>query len=324
MPVAGAQITSFNGVEFAKYINSVRDSQYGPSFVAHRIPHRNGAKQEQTGNLPFRVEYDLEFAGLEWANNARTVIGAMIQKPRGPLVHHLYGKLRAVLKGPISGSWDPVNRGTHYAVKLLFEEDTLTNNLSFERTPSGVSDDLGTAATQTDTSMASYVNAIFERFTKGAPALRTRSLALAAQVAMSSFTADARAYAGSALTQFTSGQITPELTARLTRLPTGLEAATLALRPIETLNSYGSAAIDSAEVTLRQARNLDQAIRANLPPPIEWTVQQQTTLFRLVGYLYPTRTLNDKITLFQNILATNRLSRPDALYPGQVLIVPAP
>lgn len=324
MAVAGVQTTAFNGVEFAKYVTNVKDSQYGPSFVAHRIPHRRGARQEQTGDLPFRSEYALEFAGLEWANNARTVLGAIIQKPRGTLTHYLFGPIRMVLKGPVSGSWDPVGRGTHYGVSLIFEEDTLTNELNFSRTPSSLSSEVTASVTETKAQMTNFVLAIFERNTRGAPALRLRAESLAAQTSMTTFTAAASDFAGAALDQFTAGSITPELATRLTRLPTLLDAATLALRPIQTLTPYGATTIDAAEITLRQCRNLEQSIRANLPPPIQWPVPEPMTLMRFVGAIYPTRTIDDKFAIFQSILTTNRLLRPDALFGGQLLTIPAP
>ena len=324
MAVAGVQTTAFNGVEFAKYVTNVKDSQYGPSFVAHRIPHRRGARQEQTGDLPFRSEYALEFAGLEWANNARAILGAIIQKPRGTLTHYLFGPIRMVLKGPVSGSWDPVARGTHYAVSLTFEEDTLTNELNFSRTPSAMSNEISASVTETNAQMTNYVGAIFERYTRGASSLRLRSQSLLVQSSMTTFTTAASDFAAAALDQFTAGQITPELATRLARLPTLLDAATLALRPMQTLNPYGATSVDAAEVTLRQCRNLEQSIRANLPPPIIWPVPEGMNLTRFVGALYPTRNIDDKFAIFQSILTTNRLLRPDALVGGQLLTIPAP
>lgn len=324
MAVQGAQAISFNGVDFTKYVVQTRHPAYGPSFVAHRFPMRRGAKQEQTGDLPFRAEHALEFAGREWANNARAVIGAMIQKPRGTYVDPLYGKIRAVLKGPISGTWDPVQKGTHYAVTLIFEEDTLTNALDFSRTPTAVGDEVTASSTHADAQMALFVQSIFDHFTVGSRSLQLRAQSLAVQATTMAFTTQARSYSASAIEQFQAGQITPDLATRLSRLPTAMDAAVIAMRPIETLNAYGSGMVDAAELTLRYARDLDRAIRANLPPPIQWTVAQPMDLFRLVGWLYPTRNLDEKIALFQSILTTNRLSRPDALYAGQVIAVPAP
>lgn len=323
MAVQGAQAISFNGVDFTKYVVLTRHTNYGPSFVAHRFPMRNGAKQEQTGNVPFGVEHQLEFAGREWANNARTILGAMIQKPRGTYVDPLYGKIRAVLK-PLSGTWDPVQKGTHYAVTVRFEEDTLTNTLDFSRTPTAVGDEVSAASTTADSQMALFVQSIFDRFTVGTRSLQLRAQSLSVQATVSVFTTQARSYSAAAIEQFQAGQITPDLATRLSRLPSAMDAAVVAMRPVETLNAYGPGMIDAAELTLRYCRDLDRSIRANLPPPIQWTVAQPMDLFRLVGWLYPTRNLNDKLALFQSILTTNRLGRPDALYAGQVITVPAP
>ena len=54
--------------------------------------------------------------------------------------------MRAVVK-PIDAQWDLVNKGTHYQVSgsVTIEEDTLTNNATFDRTPGTVGDDISTA-----------------------------------------------------------------------------------------------------------------------------------------------------------------------------------
>lgn len=320
----GVQTAAWNGTAFAKWVQQARDN-YGPSFVAHRIPHRTGARQEQTGNVPLRVVYDLTFAGVRWAQDARAVLGAFVARPRGDLVHHLFGKRRMVVL-PIDASWDPVNKGTHYAATVTLEEDSLTNSELFERTPGAVADDTSVASDTADAAAASFVADVFSKFTvqSGIAALRLRTQALTAQVSTSAFTAQIRSYTAAAISQFQAGQLQPSLAAQLGRLPAQLDLTEAAYRVMPMVSPYQEQTIEVSEVALHQAQLLDQAIRANLPPPIRWRVDRLTTLSALVGKLYPSRTRDERFALVDSIAINNALTRPDALTPGLYLVVPAP
>jgi hypothetical protein len=80
----------------------------------------------------------------------------------------------------------------------------------------------------------------------------------------------------------------------------------------------------AAEQSLHQAGELARAIRENLPPPIRWAVSQQIALMTLVGKLYPTKRLSDRLDLAQTIATQNKLLNPQALRAGQILVIPAP
>lgn len=320
--IPGSQAISWGGLYFGKWVVDARDG-FGPEFYAHRIPHRNGAKQEQTGNRPRSTTYTLQFAGTGWADDAKRILGAFISSPRNDFVHHLWGKMRAIIK-PIEAQWDPVNKGTHYQASVTIEEDTLTNNATFDRTPGTVADDISTATEAADVAAAAYVTDIFAKYTAGIPALQLRAQTVAAQAAMSAFTAETRSYAEGALLQFQAGQQTITLDASLGRLPSLCDASLTAWRALPSVSPYAQTAMDAAELSLAQAGDLARAIRENLPPPIRWTITQQTDLMALVGKLYPTRKLDDRFALVDTIATINRLPNPQALRAGQVLVVPAP
>jgi hypothetical protein len=320
--IPGVQTASWNSTAFARFVVRARDN-FGPSFVAHRIPHRNGAKQEQTGNVPFKVVYDLEFAGRSWADDAKRILNAFIERPRGDLVHHLRGKVRAVVK-PIDASWDPVNKGTHYAATVTLEEDTLTNNVAFDRSPGSVGDDLAMQADGADLAAANFTADVFAKNRVGIPALQFRAQSMAAQTLANGMTSASRTYASAALSQFQAGQLQPSLGAKLGLIPSLLDNMILAYRAMPHISPYAQVSIDAAEATLYQARLLDRAIRANLPPPIRWRVQQRTSLMTLVGRIYPSRGRDDKFALVASIALQNGLSRPDAIAAGRTLVVPAP
>lgn len=321
--VEGAKAASWNGLVFSRWVVRVRDN-FGASFVAHRIPHRSGAKQEQTGNVPFRVVYDLVFAGRSWADDAHAVLGKFIAEPRGSLTHHLRPKpMRGVIK-PIDASWDPCNLGNHYAATVTVEEDTLTNDTTFSKSPGAVGQDLAADADAADSSAASFKTDVFAKFKVGIPALNMRIRTIAAQSTTTALTAAAREYGNSAISQFESGQLQPTLFSKLGLLPSLLDASTSAYRALPAVSPYSQLTISASERVLANAELLKRTIDANLPPPIRWRIDQVSTLFVLVGRLYPSRNLDEKIALLGNIVLRNGLVRPDALRVGQILTIPAP
>jgi len=320
--IPGVLTTTWNGFAFAKWVLRARDN-FGPSFYAHRIPHRTGAKQEQTGNVPFRVTYDLNFAGRTFRDDAAALFNAFISRPRGDLVHHFRGKVRGVVQ-PIDATWEPTEKGNYIAASVTIEEDTLTNNATFDRSPGTLSDDVAQSTQAADSSADLFVADVFGKFKVGIPALRLRLQAEAAQAATRVFTEATRSFAAAGLSQYQAGQLQTSLAAQLGRLPGMLDRATATYRLMPPVSPYAQLAIDHSEVALSQARSLQAAIRANLPPPIRWAVPQQTTLMVFVGRLYPTRTRDEKFALVDQIKITNGLTRPDAIAAGRVLVVPAP
>ena len=80
--IPGSQAIAWNGTYFGKYVVDAKD-KFGPDFYAHRVPHRSGAKQEQTGNVPLSTTYTLVFPGTAWADDARPLLGALGAAPRG-------------------------------------------------------------------------------------------------------------------------------------------------------------------------------------------------------------------------------------------------
>ena len=102
------------------------------------------------------------------------------------------------------------------------------------------------------------------------------------------------------------------------------DAALTSWRNLPSVSPYAQVTITAAEQSLHQAGELARSIRENLPPPIRWAVSQQIALMALVGKLYPTKKLSDRLDLAQTIATQNRLLNPQALRAGQVLVIPAP
>lgn len=83
-PIPGAQRSAFASVDFHAHVVDVQD-EFGPGFVAHRIPHRSGAKQEETGSPPRRSRFSLEFSGRTWRDDVGRILGPMLDRPRSVL-----------------------------------------------------------------------------------------------------------------------------------------------------------------------------------------------------------------------------------------------
>ena len=141
--IPGSQAISWGGLYFGKWVVDARD-RFGPRVLRAPAAAPKRGQARQTGNVPRATTYTLVFAGRSWADDAKQVLGAFLGTPRNDFVHHLWGKMRAVVK-PIDAQWDLVNKGTHYQVSVTIEEDTLTNNATFDRTPGTVGDDISTA-----------------------------------------------------------------------------------------------------------------------------------------------------------------------------------
>ena len=80
--------------------------RFGPEFYAHRLPHRNGAKQEQTGNVPRATTYTLVLLGA-LADDAKQVLGAFLAIRAMTLCITQDARW-----SPIDAQWDLVNGGS--------------------------------------------------------------------------------------------------------------------------------------------------------------------------------------------------------------------
>lgn len=324
--IPGLLRAAFNGVEFHRYITDggVRD-EFGPGFVAHQIPHYSGAKQEEIGGPPHRTHFDLVFSGRDWRAQVSEILAPMIARPRGPLTHPVYGKLMMVLKAPITAALDPVRKGGRYDVGLQFEQDSLSTDIIIQKGPAALAQDVTDRADAADTAATSWKDLIYSRNTRGPQALLTRQKATTALGAVSTFTAAARDYSAAALAQFNSGTWDPTLENRLHVMPSLVFDAATKVRALAPLSVYTPDIVTEMEMAAKASLDMQRAIKANLPPPVEVPITAKVSLFVLVGRLYPSKTRDQRIGLMEHIQRVNRLTRADVLMPGRPpLVVPAP
>jgi len=319
--VIDAQRASFNGVDFYRYLVEFKDT-FGPGFHAHRIPGRAGAKQEELGPSLHQMPVKLEFSGVEWRTQVQDVLGAMIAKPRGLLVHPVYGKRRAVLKAPINATFNPSQRGCWYGVDLLFEEDTLDQALQTDKGPAAHAQDVQTHAAEATTAAEAFRALVFAKNQFGAQAQALRQRVTDAVGLVAQFVAQAREFADTAISNFDTGSLAPLLDSQLARLPRTYERAAVALQGVSPVASYDSRV--AMEMTLKSSTDLNASLRANLPPPTVISIREKGTLAALVGRIYPGRDYAARVELYAQIARTNHLARPDLLVPGMSLTVPAP
>lgn len=307
---------SFGGKEFHKYIAGEVQDEFGPRFVPHVFPGRNGARQEEMGNLPSRSTFKLEFPG-----NHDEFLAAWLTKPRDVLVHPLYGKRNVVIKGPIRGTLHPVARGRIYAVEISFEEDTLDQQRDeLKQGPASLGQSTLSSASQTNTFAEAMRAAVYAQYTVGAYAVQIRQQALNVKALFNGFAGAAMTYANAALAQFNVGTWDPSLDQQLKLLPQLVERATRAGRTLSESLSYDSTT--AAEVTLQAATDLSAAIQRQFPPPVQWEVREKMSLNRLVGALYYKQPAAQRLELAEQIAQINRILRPDVLQPGRRLTVP--
>jgi len=319
--VIDAQRASFGRVDFYRYLVEFKD-QFGPGFKAHKIPGRAGAKQEEIGPTTHQMPVRLEFSGVEWRTQVQDVLGPMIKKPRDLLVHPVYGKKRAVLKAPITASFNPSQKGCWYGVDLTFEEDTLDQVLQTDKGPAAHAQDVNLHASETTTAAEAFRALVFAKNQFGAQALALRQKALDAVGLAGAFVAEAQEFADTAISNFDVGSITPLLDSQLARLPRTYERAATAMQAVSPAGSYDARV--SMELALKSSADLNASLRANMPVPIIIPIREKGTLAALVGRTYPGRDRAARSGLYDQIARINHLARPDLLVPGMALTVPAP
>lgn len=312
---------SFNGIDLLKYCPELRDS-FGPRFAPHTLWGRDGARQEEGALMPRKCRAKLNFAGDEWLTQISDVLGPMVKKPRGPLVHPIQGSWAAVLKAPIEASFNPSQKGAFYEVDAQWEEDAYDQRITFEKGPAAQAQIVNEQSDAATAGAAVLQAATYARYIIGPAAARFRRMADAGVSRTATFTTAATSYAAAGLAQFTSGIWDPTLDVALKRLPSLAAPAIQGLRLLSGHKAYdATTAINRA---LKAATDLDLAMRALFPVPILFPVRQKMSLFELCQVLYPHKTRTQRFALADQIQRINRLQRPDVLTPDLVVQVPAP
>lgn len=314
------QRLSFNGIDLHKYCPDLRDS-FGPRFAGRTLWGRDGARQEEGGNAPRRCKVKLNFAGDEWQSDISRVLGGIVARPRGTLIHPILGSFQAVCKQPIEASFDPSQKGACYEVDLTFEEDAYDKRITFEKGPAGQAQEVTRQTSLADEATVLLQTTTYAKYTIGPVAIRLRRLVDRAVELTGTFTSAANSYAATALEQFNSGVWDPSLETQLKTLPTLAKPAIQGVRPLGHQAYDATTAINLA---LKAATDMDLAVRASFPIPIMYPIRQKMSLFDVCQVLYPHKTKTQRLALWEQILRINRLDRPDVLLPSRIIQVPAP
>jgi prophage DNA circulation protein len=122
------QGASFKGIDFSKYVTEWSDTrQLG--LATHQYLKRRGAENEDMGRDPHVVHVVLSYTGPTWFDDFMALIAALEQGAKGPLVHPLFGQMRAACRGFQDARMNVEQAADLYVVPLVFIEDSVDTTL---------------------------------------------------------------------------------------------------------------------------------------------------------------------------------------------------
>lgn len=317
--MAGLTYTPDGGQELnlGKYAPGVKSKIVG-RWGRHPIPGQQGDLKEDLGDGSLSNSIHLEFVGAT-APDYYTVMEAISKGRRGRLLHPRRGSRNVVIMS-ISEEVLWTDRGEETTlVDIEIEDAVVGQAFEFKSGPSARAQEVGAQADASDAEMATLYTRIFAR-----PSLQARTYAALAQVRVDAATAAARAYAAAAQESFSLGLYGPSVQAQLKALPPTVQAAEIALRLVGPAADI-QATILSLEVMLFAATQLDIAIRAAQPVPIQTTVTRQPgqSIYAFVQQHYGRsgKTPSDMRFLVGLILRLNRQIRRPSLIPAGMVVV---
>lgn len=309
-PIDGEQI------DLGQYIPGLR-SQIAGRWGKHAIPGQRGALQEDLGEGSLATSVRLQFVGRTQGDYA-AVIGAMSRKRRGLLIHPRRGTRKTVIT-QMSEEIRYTDAGESTFVDISFEDAIAPQADAFTSGPSAQAQQVTGFANAADVTAASWRAKVFSR-----PNLPARVLADLAVVAVTAATDRARAYSVAAQEAFSLGLYDPAVNADLGALSPLVQEASAALRRAATAGAIQDTVV-SLEVMLDAARQLDQAIRANQPVPIQTTITrspgQSVYAFVQQHYGRAGKTPGEMRDLVTLILRLNRHIRRPSLIPVDTRVI---
>lgn len=256
-------------IDLGKYAPGLQ-SEIAGKWGVHPIPGQRGSWKEDLGDGDLKTNVRLQFVG-KTAGDYQTVMEAISRNRQGTLLHPRRGSRSSIIRN-IREEVQFVERGNRTTIVDVFFEDRVVGEAdSFKGGPSARAQQVLSQADQTDGEAATLRDLIFLR-----PNLLTRALMVQAQNLVTAATATARSYAAAAQTAFSFGVYDPIVQAQLLAMAPQVQAATVALQAVSTASDI-QAAVLSMEVMLFAATQLDVAVRAAQPIPI------QTTITRVPG-----------------------------------------
>lgn len=303
--------------------------KYAPGFQAeiagkwgvHPIPGQRGAWKEDLGDGDLKTQVRLQFVG-KTAPDYYEVIPAISATRQGVLLSPRRGARQSIIRN-IREEVQFVERGNNTTVVDVFFEDRVIGEAdSFRGGPSAFNQKIRSSVTDVIVLVASLRELIFSR-----PDLVIRALMVKAQELVFAATDTAVAYAESAQTAFSLGLYDPTVQAQLLTITPQVQAATAALQAVSTAADI-QATVLAMEVMLFSATQLDVAVRAAQPIPIETTITRTPgqSIYAFVQQCYGTsgRKPADIRALAGLILRLNpEIRRPLFIRTGTVVVRPA-
>ncbi len=287
----------------------------------HPIPGQSGSLKEDLGTGDLKTRVTLQFVG-KTANDYYTVLAAISQSRRGTLLHPRRGSRQTIIVS-IRESVDFVSKGNETTlVDIEFEDWLIGQAYNFKAGPSGRSQQVVSEAANTLDLVGSLKTLIFSR-----PNLDLRALMLKAETNVTTATTLAMNYAAAAQESFTLGLYDPIVQAQLIAIPAAVQLATQSLQNV-TGASDTQPSINAMEVMLFAATQLDVAIRASQPVPIETVVTRTPgqSIYAFVQQWYgrSQKTPAQMRDMVNVILRINPSIRKPLLIPeGTVIVRPA-
>lgn len=312
--------TPINGqeIDLGKYAGGV-ESEVSGRWGRHPIPGQKGDLKEDLGDGSLATTVTLQFVGKTRADY-EPVIGAMARNRRGVLLHPRRGARQSVItrfRERISYT----DSGEATFVTVYFEDAVIGQADAFTSGPSARAQQVVNQSNAADQASADLQAQIFSR-----PNLQARTFMVQAASLVSASTTTARAYAAAAQESFSFGTYDPLVQAQLIAMPAQVQAATAALQKVSGAADIQETVL-ALEVMLFSATQLDAAIRAAQPVPIEIQITKSPgqNVYHLCQQRYGRtgKTPADMRQLAQTILRLNPTITNPALIPlGAQLVVP--
>ncbi len=310
---------TFDGIELHKWVSGFQSKLAG-HWAEHKIPGQRGALQEDLGDGVLDTKVVLQFAGPTARDDYNKVMKGL-KKRRGEFTHPIRGPRPCILFEAVE-SMDFVKQGNAIRLELTIKEAILSPTDQFQSLPSSFAQGVLSKAALTQANAEQYKSQMFVKF----PLNTTiRSKILSALDRVNGFVRAANTYASVGLRVFQEGDLGLDLVNQLQALPGLVSEAETQLSQLRTPTQIQPILL-SMEECLYAATQFDQALRANLPPPIITLVSQSPgqSIYSFVEAWYPEKTRAQQLALIPILLKLNRGIRNPSLIPmGFRLLRPA-
>lgn len=300
--LSNVQSFQFKGIALMGNLTEWSDTRQ-PTLAVHRTLKRDGGTVEYMGREPHRFRGSLVFLGANWRTDFNNLLSSVDDDPTGLLVHPTLGQMQCACEGVTDARVVPGQMIDTYTVPISFIENNVDQKLS--------------------RLAAQGVGTKQQQVTADTSALTTATASLpSSSVAVGSLVSEANAYASAAGTSAFSATPDPSLPTRLAAVATNASAAIAAIEADTAATTDASKydAIQLATQVYASCLQLADAVAAQQPPMINYTVPGTTNVLALAALFYGT----DAPNRVGEILANNRIPKPYAIPPGTVLLMASP